>query len=80
METSKAKLRVFVRNVTGHAHMDKHRKLLGDFGDTKEISETFLNHINGGEPPRSKIKQIPKDNFLNIFDMTKASSYGACKL
>ena len=79
MALNKASFSVLVRNVTGHAHLDRHRKVMGDYGGSDEITTDFLNHINGVERqtscPPSQVHEC-----LDTVDTNLAINYGTCRL
>ena len=52
MKLNKHNLGALVRNVTGHAHLDWHRKKIGEYAVNDDIDQEFLDHINGRSPRR----------------------------
>ena len=81
MKLNKHDMGILVRNVTGHTHMDRHKKILGEIAILSDsITEEYLNHINGiEEPPRPK--NSPKKNTLfDEVDPNMAEHFGTCKL
>ena len=58
--------------------MDRHRKVMGDYGDIDTIDDNFLRHINGIESQQTPA--APPCPILNTVDITKAVNYGICKL
>ena len=79
MQLSKSHLGILVRYVTGHAHLDRHRRVMGDYGVTNTITHDFLNHING-ITPQANIQPVPQSGPLDTVDINLASSYGTCRL
>ena len=79
MNLTKSQLSVLVRHITGHAHMDKHRKTIGDYGNITTIDEDFLRHISEINQPMqpSTYQACPT---LNTVDTSKAIHYGTCRL
>ena len=79
MALNKASLSILVRNVTGHAHLDRHRKVMGDYGRTDEITPDFLDHINGVDRTQpTLIRQ--SGGPLDTVDTNLATNYGTCRL
>ena len=82
MKLTKADMGILVRNITGHAHMDRHRRVMGDialFSDS--INEEFLNHINGNEPsPRLPDSNREEVKIYDEVDPNEARFFGTCKL
>ena len=82
MKLTKADMGILVRNVTGHAHMDRHRKILGDialFSDS--ISESFIRHINGEEETKQPTESAePENSLYTLVDPNEARFFGTCKL
>lgn len=79
MELNKHNLEILVRNVTGHAHMDRHRRTLGEFGCSDAITPDFLNHISEGStniPAVTATNVHPQDEV----DINLAVNFGICKL
>ena len=58
--------------------MDKHRKTMGDYGDTNSINQNFLDHINGVESRPNPKPIINHD--LDEVVVNLAIHYGTCKL
>ena len=80
MALNKAQLSILVRNITGHAHLDRHRKIMGDYGGRDDINQDFLNHINGVDPPSTHTPTNQGNDLLDIVDTNLAVNYGTCRL
>ena len=80
MSLNKAQLSILVRNLTGHAHLDAHRKVMGDYGQYEGITHAYLDHIDGAES-NVVTRPVPKlSSILNEVDINLAKNYGTCKL
>ena len=77
---SKDSLSTLVRNVTGHAHLDRHRKVLGEYANTEGITEAYLNHINGREPTPVRDKRTKLEVEIGIINIDLACNFGVCRL
>ena len=81
MKLTKADLGTLVRNVTGHAHMDRHRRILGDIAIMSDsISEDFLNHINGTEREAPVYQPVQNNGIFEEVNTNEARFFGSCKL
>ena len=80
LSLSKASLSTLVRNVTGHAHLDRHRRVIGEYENNTGITDAFLDHINGIEtaPVRDQHTDLEKE--IGIIDINLASNFGVCRL
>ena len=79
MSLNKAQLSILVRNVTDHAHLDAHRKVIGDYGQYEGITQEYIDHINGLD---NNICHRSSFNILNILDevdINLATNNGTCK-
>ena len=81
MKLTKADLGTLVRNVTGHAHMDRHRRILGDIAIMSDsISEDFLNHINWTEREAPVYQLVQNNGIYEEVNKNEARFFGSCKL
>ena len=78
LELNKFNMGILVRHITGHAHLDKHRKTMGDYPINKTVDQAFLDHINGEEPVARPTPTLC--GIINEVDIELASSFGTCRL
>ena len=78
LKLNKHSLSLLIRNITGHAHLDRHRKVIGEFNTNHTIDQEFLDHIEGVEPDAYTPPKLA--TIIDEVDVNLASNFGTCRL
>ena len=76
MSLNKAQLSILIRHVTGHAHLDWHRKKMGDYVQYDGITNDYLAHINETHISSYQPRAAATNSPLDEVDINLASSNG----